>query len=276
MRSGLSHLPFYPSSGRVAGPSALGSNNSSSNSSGNSSPAGSNRNRSSKRGSSRSCSNDSSSSSSSGVDDSCPGASLSSGSSWRDLWPFGGFLRLPIKRWGKGAPLGAPGGRCGSLFLLGRRRLRRRLRLLRARARVVLQLPVLVLVHACPIIGRLLEWIFHFSSLGAPAFLYPFGCLLAGVFSPFASLTALCLWFVELLDVALVAPQAAAGEIASLAAAPPAIPVLNHFRLFPAWSASPVCRGVSSSSSSDTHSFLGAGPGGGPGGPWIFGASVCR
>lgn len=259
MRSGPSHLPLYPSSGRLPGSSA-------SSSSSNSSPAGSNSSNRSIKGSSSRSSSNSRAISSSEDEDFAHGVSLSSSSSWRDLWSFGGFMGFPVRRWGKGAPRGPAGGPFSSFFPIGRRRLRRRLRLIKARARVLLQLPVLVLLHACPVVGRLLEWVFHLSSLGAPAFLYPFGCLLAGIFSPFASLTALCLWFVELLDVALVAPQAAAGEIASLAAAPPAIFILNHFYFSPVWSASPTCRGMSTHTSSIPSSVLSASPLGGP--PW--------
>ena len=106
-------------------------------------------------------------------------------------------------------------------------------RQLRWRLSVLLQLPLLVLLHLCPVVGRLAEWVFHLSSVGAPGLLYPFCCLFVGVGTPFVSLTALCLWLLDLLDAALVLPQAAAAEFASLGGAPPAIPILDHFSLFP-------------------------------------------
>ncbi|KAL8437838.1 hypothetical protein Efla_000958 [Eimeria flavescens] len=189
--------------------------------------------------------------------------------SWQEGWSLLSLLGLSTKGGSKGrgapsgwGPLGPWLGGAPSHYSCWRQRflawLQLRLYQMKARASVLLQLPLLLLLQACPIVGRLFEWVFHLSSLGAPALLYPFGCLLTGILSPFASLTALCLWLIELLDVALVAPQAAAAELAALAAAPPAIAVLNHFSFSPIWSESLTCSSSSSSSSS-----LGV-----VGGPW--------
>ncbi|XP_026194413.1 uncharacterized protein LOC34618544 [Cyclospora cayetanensis] len=93
-----------------------------------------------------------------------------------------------------------------------------------------------------------------------------------GVLSPFASLTALCLWLVELFDATLAEPQAAAAELVSLAGAPPAFLVLDHFNWFPVWNESPTCGAPSVRSTGSRYGGSAALHGsvflGGGGAPW--------